>query len=109
MALIQPGLQETYVKALAPFGVKGILSGAGQSQSSWSNVSGVPVVQNLGLADSVDKTVKLVRNAPARFLKVYVFAWRMTPSDLKQVVQQLGSEYEIVTPGRLLEMIASSF
>jgi putative glycoside hydrolase with GxGYxYP motif/GxGYxY motif-containing protein len=109
MAFIQPGLQETYVKALAPFGVKGILSGAGQTQSSWRNVSGVPVLQNLGLADSVNKTVNLVRNASARFLNVYIFAWKMTPSDLKQVVQQLGSEYEIVTPGRLLEMIASSF
>jgi hypothetical protein len=29
----------------------------------------------------------------------------MTPSDLKQVVQQLGSEYEVVTPGTLLAMI----
>jgi putative glycoside hydrolase with GxGYxYP motif len=57
----------------------------------------------------VNKTVNLVRNASARFLNVYIFAWKMTPSDLKQVVQQLGSEYEIVTPGRLLEMIASSF
>ena len=109
MAFIQPGLQETYVKALALFGVKGILSGAGQTQSSWRNVSGVPVLQNLGLADSVNKTVNLVRNASARFLNVYIFAWKMTPSDLKQVVRQLGSEYEIVTPGRLLEMIASSF
>jgi putative glycoside hydrolase with GxGYxYP motif len=109
MAFVNAGLQDTYVKALAPFGVKGILSGAGQAQSSWRNVSGVPVLQNLGLADSVDKTVNLVRNATARFLNVYIFAWRMTPSDLKQVVQQLGSGYEVVTPGRLLEMIASSF
>lgn len=109
MAFANAGLQDTYVKALAPFGVKGILSGAGQAQSSWRNVSGLPVLQNLGLADSVDKTVNLVRNASARFLNVYVFAWRMTPSDLKQVVQQLGSGYEVVTPGRLLEMIASGF
>jgi putative glycoside hydrolase with GxGYxYP motif/GxGYxY motif-containing protein len=109
MAFVNAGLQETYVKALAPFGVKGILSGAGQAQSNWRNVSGVPVLQNLGLANSVNKTVNLVRNASARFLNVYIFAWSMTPSDLKQVVQQLGSGYEVVTPGRLLEMIASSF
>jgi hypothetical protein len=34
-----------------------------------------------------------------------VFAFKVTPSDLKQVVQQLGSEYEVVTPGTLLAMI----
>ena len=66
----------------------------------------MPVIQNLGLADNVSKTVNLVRNASAQYLNVYVMAWTMTPSDLKQVVQQLGSEYEVVTPGRLLEMIA---
>jgi hypothetical protein len=109
MAFINRGLQEEYVGVLAPFGVRGILSGSGQTQSSWRNVSGVPVFQNLGLADSVDKTVNLVRNASERFLNVYILAWSMTPSDLKQVVQQLGAEYEVVKPGRLLEMIASGF
>ena len=104
-AFINQGLQEEYVKVLAPFGVQGILSGSGQTQSSWKNVSGVPVLQNLGLGDSVNKTVNLVRNASAHYLNVYIMAWSMTPSDLKQVVQQLGNEYEVVTPGRLLEMI----
>jgi hypothetical protein len=108
-AFTKPGLQAEYVNVLAPFGVKGILSGSGQAQSSWSNVSGVPVLQNLGLGDSVSKTVNLVKSASARYLNVYIMAWTMTPSDLKQVVQQLGSEYEVVTPGRLLEIIASSF
>jgi hypothetical protein len=105
-AFVNPGLQTTYVDVLTPFGLKGILSGSGQTQSSWKNVSGVPVLQNLGLADSVSKTVNLVRNASAQYLNVYVMAWSMTPSDLKQVVQQLGSGYEIVTPGRLLAMIS---
>jgi len=104
-AFVNQGLQEEYVKVLAPFGVQGILSGSGQTQSSWKNVSGVPVLQNLGLGDSVNKTVSLVRNASVRYLNVYIMAWSMTPSDLKQVVQQLGNEYEVVTPGRLLEMI----
>jgi hypothetical protein len=31
--------------------------------------------------------------------------WTMTPSDLKQVVQQLGNEYEVVKPATLLAMI----
>src|SRR6266705_7003378 len=105
-AFVNPGLQTVYVDVLTPFGLKGILSGSGQTQSSWKNVSGVPVLQNLGLADSVSKTVNLVRNASAQYLNVYIMAWTMTPSDLKQVVQQLGNEYEVVTPGRLLEMIA---
>ncbi len=105
-AFVKPGLQEVYVKVLAPFGVKGILSGSGHAHSSWRVVSGVPVLQNLGLGDSVNKTVNLVRNASAQFLNVYIMAWSMTPSDLKQVIQQLGDGYEVVTPGRLLQMIA---
>ena len=74
-------------------------------------VQGVPVYQNLGLADSVYKTVILVRNATASlqncplYLNVYVMAWSMTPSDIKQVIQQLGSQYVVVTPGTLMEMI----
>ncbi len=108
-AFTNPRLQAEYVNVLSPFGLKGILSGSGQTQSSWSMVSGVPVLQNLGLGDSVNKTVNLVKSASARYLNVYIMAWSMTPSDLEQVVQQLGSEYEVVTPGRLLEMIASSF
>jgi hypothetical protein len=104
-AFVNPGLQTEYVNVLAPFGVKGILSGSGQTQSSWKNVSGVPVFQNLGLAGSVNQTVSLVKNASTRYLNVYIMAWSMTPSDLKQVVQQLGNEYEIVKPSKLLEMI----
>jgi len=65
----------------------------------------VPVLQNLGLADSVSKTVNLVRNASAQYLNVYVMAWTMTLSDLQQVVQQLDNQYEFVKPSRLLEMI----
>jgi hypothetical protein len=93
------------VNVLAPFGLRGILSGSGQTQSRWRMVSGVPVLQNLGLADSVNKTVNLVRNASAQYLNVYIMVWTMTPSDLKQVVQQLGNEYEVVKPATLLAMI----
>jgi hypothetical protein len=104
-AFVDPGLQAAYASALAPYGVKGILSGSGQAQSTWKIVSGMPVLQNLGLGDSVSKTVNLVKNASARYLNVYVMAWSMTPADLQQVIQQLGSEYEFVTPGKLLAMI----
>ncbi|HXZ03859.1 MAG TPA: hypothetical protein VEH81_03445, partial [Ktedonobacteraceae bacterium] len=105
-AFVNQGLQAAYVKELTPFGLQGILSGSGQAQSTWKNVSGVPVLQNLGLADSVNKTVNLIRNATAQYLNVYVMAWTMTPAALNQVVQQLGNQYEIVKPSRLLEMIA---
>ncbi len=105
-AFVNQGLQAEYVKVLAPFGVKGILSGSGQKHSSWSIVSGVPVLQNLGLGDSVNKTVNLVKSASARYLNVYIMAWSMTLTDLKQVMQQLGNDYAFVTPGRLLAMIA---
>lgn len=107
LAFINKALQQHFVDALKPFGLKGILSGAGQFRARWSTLSGVPVYQNLGLATSVDKTVGLIRNASSasKFLNVYIFAFKMTPSDLKQVVQQLGSEYEVVTPGTLLAMI----
>jgi len=108
MAFINQKLQQDYVEALTAFGVRGIVSGSGQTRASWRNVSGVSILQNLGLADSVNKTVSLIRNASKQFLNVYVFAWSMTPSDLKQVVQQLGDEYEVVMPGRLLEMITGA-
>jgi hypothetical protein len=104
-AFVDPGLQATYASVLAPYGVKGILSGSGQAQSTWKIVSGMPVLQNLGLGDSVSKTVNLVKNASARYLNVYIMAWSMTPANLQQVIQQLGSDYEFVTPGKLLAMI----
>jgi hypothetical protein len=107
MAFTKQDLQSRFVKALQPFGLKGILSGSGQFRAHWNIFSGIPIYQNLGLADSVDRTVSLIRNASSasRFLNVYVFAFKMSPSDLKAVIQQLGSEYEVVTPGRLLQMI----
>ena len=113
-AFINQNVQQAFVKALAPFGIRGVLSGSGQTRSSWKNIAGVPILQNLGLAGSVDKAVSLVRNATlksgnAQFLHVYIVAWTMTPSDLKRVIQQLGNEYEIVTPGKLLALIASGF
>jgi len=112
-AFIDQGLQQEFVKALAPFGIRGMLSGSGQIISSWKNISGVPIIQNLGLADSVAKAVNMVRIAAlkagnSQFLNVYIVAWTVTPSDLKQIIQQLGNEYEVVTPGKLLELSAIS-
>ena len=113
-AFIDQNLQQEFVKALAPFGIRGMLSGSGQIISSWKNISGVPIIQNLGLADSVAKAINMVRIAAlkagnSQFLNMYIVAWTVTPSDLKQIIQQLGNEYEVVTPGKLLALIASAF
>ena len=111
MVVSDTNAQQRCIQALLPFGLKGFLSGSGVKKPEMQVVQGVPVYQNLGLADSVNKTVKLVRNATASlqnrslYLNVYVMAWSMTPSDIKQVIQQLGSQYVVVTPGTLMEMI----
>lgn len=106
-------LHQQFAQALAPFGLRGIVSGAGLSRPSWTiSTAHVPLYHNLGLATSISKTISLIKGASlARmrrplFLNVYIMAWSMTPSDLKQVVAQLGSDYEVVTPGTLLAMIA---
>jgi hypothetical protein len=117
MAFVNKRLQQSFVEGLAPFGIRGVLSGSGQTRPGWRNVAGMAVLQNLGLSNSVDQTIRLIRNATAKssqkhsslFLNVYIHAWVMTPSDLKQVVERLGSEYDFVTPGRLLGMIAAAF
>ncbi len=111
MVVSDTNAQQRCIQALLPFGLKGFLSGSGVKKPEMQVAQGAPVYQNLGLADSVNKTVKLVRNATASlqnrslYLNVYVMAWSMTPSDIKQVIQQLGSQYVVVTPGTLMEMI----
>jgi putative glycoside hydrolase with GxGYxYP motif/GxGYxY motif-containing protein len=105
-------LQTLYTKALAPAGLDGILSGAGVGIPGLTYGSGgVAIYYNLGLADSVQSAVNLVKHASAilrqrpLFLNVYVLAWKMGPLDIKQVIQQLGSGYVVVKPGVLLKMI----
>jgi putative glycoside hydrolase with GxGYxYP motif/GxGYxY motif-containing protein len=105
-------LQTIYTQALAPAGLNGILSGAGVKIPGLTYGSGgIPIFYNLGLADSVQSTVDLVKSATfilkqrPLFLNVYLLAWKMGPSEIKQAIQQLGSAYEMVKPGRLLKMI----
>jgi hypothetical protein len=108
-------LQTLFTKALSPLGLQGILSGSGvRIPGVTFSTGGIPVYYNLGLADSVQSTLDLVnsitlimRQRPL-FLNVYLLAWNMGPSDIKQVIQQLGSEYDVVKPGRLLNMIAQA-
>jgi hypothetical protein len=111
MALIDKKIQQRYAEELRPAGIQGILSGGGQKNVSWNTFSGVPVYQNLGIASSVDEALSMIKEGVENYkgrpalLNLYVLAWKMTPSDLKQVATKLGGGYEIVTPGALLAML----
>ena len=106
--------QAAYAKSLAPFGVRGILSGDAYRRSGWRVVDGVPLILNLGLTNSVSMALDLIkRNTPTQpaqqhFLSVYIDAWKMSPTDVKTIIQALDERYEVVTPGTVLAMIARS-
>jgi GxGYxYP putative glycoside hydrolase C-terminal domain/GxGYxY sequence motif in domain of unknown function N-terminal len=112
MALIDKKIQQRYAEALKAAGIRGIVSGGGRKNVSWNICSGVPVYQNLGIASSIEEALSMIKQGVDDykgrpiFLNLYVLAWKMTPSDLKQVALKLGEGYEIVTPGTLLAMIA---
>ena len=115
MAVTDTRLQGQFASALQPYGLAGILHGAGKRRDQLSFSSeGVPIYRNLGLARNVRHTLNLIKRATAAhaerplFLNVYILAWTMNPSMLKQVVQQLGDAYEFVTPGVLLNMLAQT-
>ena len=106
-------LQTLFTQALSPLDLQGIVSGAGvRIPGVTFSTGGKPVYYNLGLADSVQSTLDLVKSVTSimrqrpLFLNVYLLAWKMGPSDIKQVIQQLGGEYEVVKPGTLLNMMA---
>ncbi len=109
LALIEPGLQRKFARVLSQFGVHGILSGGGLTRVSWIYRAGIPIFQNLGTAKSVAEAVHMIKQAtPAKrpyFINLYVLAWQLGPTELTQVIAQLGSEYEVVTPGNLLAML----
>jgi hypothetical protein len=116
MAFTHRARHQHFVDALAPYGVRSILSGAGfllNRTVFWRMVNGLPVYRNLGLADSADTTVKLIKAAATNvkrpyFLNVYCLAWSMSPSDLKQVKEQLDDNYEVVLPRTLLAMLGET-
>ena len=104
--------QVEYAKSLRPFGVRGILANDSYRRGGWRVVAGVPVIKNLGLAKSVAHTLELIKNnTPAHgqsptFLNIYIYAWSMTPTDIRKVMQELDGRYEVVTPGQLCALIA---
>ena len=112
MIFSDEGREHSFAQALRPFGLRGMLSGAGLKKVESKLIDGVEFYQNLGLADSVNGTVKMIQNVAASrserplFLNVYMLAWKISPADLKAIVQQLGSGYEVVLPKTLLAMLA---
>jgi len=106
--------QKRFVQALHPFGLRGILSGAGLKKVETKLIDGVPFYQNIGLADSVSGTMRMIKNITEShserplFLNVYMLAWKISPSDLKAVVEQLGDGYQVVLPKTLLAMLAKA-
>jgi hypothetical protein len=106
--------QQRFVEVLKSYGVRGLLSGSGGDDFQVKIISNVPVYQNLGVASNLSNTLSLIRNAAQKykqrplFLNVYVLAWTVSASDLKQIVQELGSEYEAVTPGTLLAKLTEA-
>jgi hypothetical protein len=112
MAFTDPIRQRQFVQALMPYGLRGVLSGSGTLVPHTHLVDdGTPVYVNLGLAGSVRTAIAMIKGAVLLnrrrpcFLNVYILAWSMTPSDLLQVVRQLGDAYEVVLPRTLLEMV----
>ena len=114
MIFFNEELQQQFVQALRPSGLQGMLSGAGLRHPSWKVIDSIPFYQNLGLAGSVKQTVDMIQRAIADnvqrplFLNVYILAWSMNPTLIKQVVQQLGEQCEIVLPSTLLAMLSKA-
>ena len=104
--------QQHYARALSPFGARGMLLNDSYRRGGWRVVAGVPVIKNLGLAKSVAHTLALIKsNTPAQaqhptFLNVYIYAWRMTPTDISKVIQGLDDRFKVITPGQLCALIA---
>lgn len=108
MKFLRSDLQKLFAAQLAPYGLRGIFSGAGSLDPSWQSCGDLLIYQNLGLAMSPRRTLELIRYAAGRghrFLNLYIFAWNITPGDLLRIVEHLDDSFCIVTPGHLLELI----
>ncbi|WP_126628220.1 GxGYxYP domain-containing protein [Dictyobacter alpinus] len=113
MQFTNAALQRLFAQQLADYGVTGILSGSGYTgrPGHWRYQGDFPIYHHLGFTFSVDRTVKMIKFASRifrqrpLFLSVYLIAWNMTPSDAKQVIDQLGAEYELVLPSTLLSLL----
>ncbi len=108
MKFLSAGLQKLFVKQLGASGLRGIFSGSGNGSPSWQMCEQVPIYQNLGLALDAARAQRLIEQAArsgARFINIYIFAWKIAPEDLATIVKQLGPSFTVVTPGHLLHLI----
>ncbi|GCE20424.1 GxGYxYP domain-containing protein [Dictyobacter kobayashii] len=114
MQLSEARLEHLLAHELVPYGVKNILSGAGFTGkiARWKQVGELAIYHHLGFTDSVERTVRLIRLSSLLFrrrplfLSVYLIAWKMTPSLVAQVMEQLGEEYEFVLPKTLFSLLS---
>lgn len=114
MRCVNPVVQQQYAQILAPYGVKGMLSGAGfllNTVPHWHMVGNMPVYHNLGLVSSQPRAFSLLKAATATrrrplFLNLYVESWKLGPSALKQICARLDSTYEVVLPSTLLALVS---
>jgi hypothetical protein len=116
MTLQNQHLQQQFARTLAPYGLRGIISGNGFlfRGGRWQHVDKIPICHNLGLFGSaktmllfIKIAAKLYKHRPL-FLNVYVNAWFMGPAQIQQVMQQLGNGYTFVLPRTLLDMLAEA-
>jgi hypothetical protein len=112
MVLINKHRQQYFARELQAYGLKGILNGGGLNRARWTYSGSIPILQNVGLASSINQAVTMIRRATKGqrpyFINVYVLAWQMGPTELKEVARELGSGYEVVTPGVLLKLLVAS-
>ncbi len=106
--------QRRYVRELAPYGLRGILSGSGLIYNRWRVLDRIPIYQNLGLAANAAQIVRQVTRA-ARvhrqrplFLNIYLLAWNITLTEIKTAMEQLTGDYKFVLPCQLLSMLAET-
>jgi hypothetical protein len=114
MSFTDQQAQQHVVQALKPYGLRGLLSGAGVLWPGARKVAGVPLYRNLGLAGSVKGALRLIKLAQTRerrrplFINLYLLAWTMDLPQIQQIVRQLGNGYEVVLPRTLLAMLAQT-
>ncbi|GHO45391.1 GxGYxYP domain-containing protein [Ktedonospora formicarum] len=112
MGFTRRRLQQIFARSLYAERSGGILSGSGALWANWHLIGTHPWYQNVGLVMNGEQALRLItttariRCQRPLYLNLYVLAWQVSPSMLKEVVSRLGGEYEVVLPRDLLAMLA---
>lgn len=113
MRLTNPRIQQQFARVLADYGVQSLFNGAGLTgrPAYWKHLDQLSIYNNLGFTETVAQTVQLIKLATLFYrrrplcLNVYLIAWKMTPTLVQEVMQQLGDGYEYVLPSTLLSLL----